>query len=137
MVNAARRSLNGVDVTEQLPHGGDRAAGALHGLLERLEAAAASGSELSRSLTRMLDATRRWRDDLPEEQVTDGGPLLLERRLEQLQATRRSRAQENERRRLLDRRALLLASQAPPLPFGPDAAPQQRQQQGRRYDRAY
>lgn len=41
VVNAAKRFLNGVDVAEQLPRAGDRASGALHGLLERLEAEAA------------------------------------------------------------------------------------------------
>ena len=123
VVNAARRSLNGVDVTEQLPRAGDRTAGALHGLLERLEAAAArSGPDLSRGLTRMLDAARGWRDELPDEQVTDRGPELLERRLEQLGGVRRSRAQENERKRLLDRRALLLSAHEPELPLHYSAA---------------
>ena len=124
VVNAARRFLNGVEVAEQLPRAGDRVAGALHGLLERLEAEAArSGRELSRGLARMLDATRGWRDDLPDEQVADRGPELLERRLDQLGGVRRSRTQENERKRLLDRRALLLMAQTPELPIHYSAAP--------------
>ncbi|MGH7910834.1 MAG: hypothetical protein ACREOV_03855 [Candidatus Dormibacteraceae bacterium] len=126
---AAARTLRGVDVADQLQP--DASVNALDALVERLEQRAASG-QASATERQMLATSRHWASSLPREKTPDRGGDLLERRVGQLEAMpERSQAQEAERRRLVDRRALLRGPQKPSGP-GPQPPPSAARDVGRR-----
>ena len=133
VIDGARRSLTGQDVTES-----DRGAGEVPHALEALEERLQREREThggSPSRDRMLEAAQRWRRQLQPETSVDRGAELLEERLRQLEKSpERSRAQEEERRRLVDRRRFLRGAQAPdgaPPSAPPPAGPEKDRGRGR------